>query len=289
MAGRLEGEVAIVTGGGSGIGGACAVRFAAEGAAVLVADLDPERSGRVISEIETAGGRAAYARLDVRREGDAADMVAKAVSEFGHVDILVNNVGGGKGDDLLEELDEETWDWNFDFSLKPTYFCTRAALPELLRRTDERPDAAIVNLSSMNGITAIGLPAYAAAKAGVVMFTRNLAVTYGPRGVRANVIAPGTTLTDFWKPMVESDPEMVGRIADVYPMKRLGRPEDIANAALYLASPEASFVNGVTLAVDGGFTAGTDIFVKAATGEGRSPRDLWGKGTGQHPDDPLVG
>ena len=166
MAGRLEGEVAIVTGGGSGIGGACAIRFAAEGAAVLVADLDPVRSADVVAKIEEAGGRAAYAKLDVRREGDAADMVAAAVSEFGHLDILVNNVGGGKGDDLIGELDEETWDWNFDFSLKPTYFCTRAALPELLKRTKERPDAAIVNLSSMNGITAIGLPAYAAAKAG---------------------------------------------------------------------------------------------------------------------------
>ena len=288
MAGRLSGQVAIITGAGSGIGGACAVRFAAEGASILVADLDADRSAGVIAEIEGAGGAAAYARLDVRREGDAADMVAAAVSAFGHVDILVNNVGGGKGDDLLSELDEETWDWNFDFSLKPTYFCTRAALPELLRRTEDRPGAAIVNLSSVNGITAIGLPAYAAAKAGVVMFTRNIAVRYGPMGVRANVIAPGTTITDFWKPIVDADPPIVDRLAALYPARRLGRPIDIANAALFLASPEASFVNGVTLPVDGGFTAGTDAFVGAATGE-RSAQDLWGKDTGQHPDDPLIG
>ena len=260
MAGRLQGEVAIVTGGGSGIGGACAVRFAQEGAAVLVADLDADRSAAIISEIESAGGVAAYARLDVRRESDTADMVTNAVSQFGHVDILVNNVGGGKGDDLIGELDEET---------------------------ETRPDAAIVNLSSVNGITAIGLPAYAAAKAGVVMFTQNLAITYGPMGVRSNVIAPGTTLTDFWNPIVESDPLMVRRLAELYPVRRLGRPIDIANAALYLASPEASFVNGATLPVDGGFTAGTDAFIKAATGS-RNPRDLWGKETGQHPDDPLT-
>lgn len=287
MAGRLHGEVAIVTGGGSGIGGACAVRFAQEGASVLVADLDADRSAGIIREIESAGGRAAYARLDVRRESDAAEMVAKAASEFGHVDILVNNVGGGKGDDLIGELDEETWDWNFDFCLKSTYFCTRAALPELLKRTETRPDAAIINLSSVNGITAIGLPAYAAAKAGVVMFTQNLAIRYGPEGVRSNVIAPGTTLTDFWKPIVDSDPQMVKRLAELYPVRRLGRPIDIANAALYLASPEASFVNGVTLPVDGGFMAGTDAFIKAATGD-RNPRDLWGKETGQHPGDPLT-
>ena len=287
MAGRLEGKVAIVTGGGSGIGGACAVRFAEEGAAVLVADLDPERSANIIGEIEAAGGQAAYAKLDVRQGNDAVDMVAKAVSEFGHLDVIVNNVGGGKGDDLLTELNEETWDWNFEFSLKPTYFCTRAALPELLKRKEGGPGAAIVNLASINGLTGIGLPAYAAAKAGVVLFTQNLAVQYGPRGVRANVIAPGTTITDFWKPIVESVPDMIGRLAEIYPMRRLGRPTDIANAALYLASDEASFVNGVTLPVDGGFMAGTDAFVKAATG-GRTARELWGKETGNHPGDTLV-
>ena len=123
----LDGKVAIVTGGGSGIGGACAVRFASEGAAVLVADLDPQRSANIIDEIESAGGQAAYSKLDVRKESDAVDMVRDAISRFGHLDIIVNNVGGGKGDDLVEELDEETWDWNFEFSLKPTYFCTRAA------------------------------------------------------------------------------------------------------------------------------------------------------------------
>ncbi len=283
MAARLEGKVAIITGGGSGIGGATAVRFAEEGAAVLVADLDPDRSANIIGEIESAGGRAAYARLDVRQESDAVDMVAKAIAEFEHLDIIVNNVGGGKGDDLLEELDEETWDWNFEFSLKPTYFCTRAALPELLKR----PGAAIVNLASINGLTGIGLSAYAAAKAGVVLFTQNLAVQYGPRGVRANVVAPGTTITDFWKPIVDADPDMIERLAQIYPMRRLGRPIDIANAALYLASDEASFVNGVTLPVDGGFMAGTDAFVKAATG-GRTSRELWGKETGNHPGDTLV-
>ena len=180
--------------------------------------------------------------------------------------MLVNNVGGAKGDDLLDELDEELWDWNFTFSLKPTYFCTRAALPELLKRTDDRPQASIVNLSSLTGITAIGMPAYAAAKAGVVMFTQNLAIRYGPRGVRANTIAPGTTITGNWKPAFEDDPGLSDRLAALYPLRRLGQPIDIANAALYLASDEASFVNGVTLPVDGGFMAGTDAFVKAATG-----------------------
>ena len=119
------------------------------------------------------------------------------------------------------------------------------------------------------------------------MFTQNLAVQYGPRGVRANVVAPGTTITDFWKPIVDADPDMIERLAQIYPMRRLGRPVDIANAALYLASDEASFVNGVTLPVDGGFMAGTDAFVKAATG-GRTSRDLWGKDTGNHPGDKLI-
>jgi len=279
MPGRLQGKVAIITGGGSGIGGATAVRFAREGAAVLVADLDADRSANIIDEIRGSGGAATYAKLDVRKQADAADMVAAAVAEYGHLDVLVNNVGGSRGDDMLGDLDEATWDFNFTFSLKPTFFCTKAALPELLKRTDERPHAAIVNLSSLTGLTAMGLPAYAAAKAGVVLFTQNLAIQYGSRGVRANVIAPGTTITGNWTPAFEADPGLHDRLAALYPVGRLGRPDDIANAALYLASDESTFVNGTTLVVDGGYMAGNDSFIKASVGE-HDTHDLWGRETG---------
>jgi NAD(P)-dependent dehydrogenase (short-subunit alcohol dehydrogenase family) len=252
------------------------VRFAREGAAVLVADIDTDRSANVTDEIRDSGGAASYAKLDVRKQSDAADMVATAVAEYGHLDVLVNNVGGSMGDDMLGDLDEETWDFNFTFSLKPTFFCTKAALPELLKRTDDRPHAAIVNLSSLTGLTGMGLPAYAAAKAGVVQFTQNLAIQYGSRGVRANVIAPGATITGNWTLAFAADPGLHDRLAALYPVKRLG---DIANAALYLASDEATFVNGTTLVVDGGYMAGNDSFIKASVGE-HDTHDLWGRETG---------
>jgi NAD(P)-dependent dehydrogenase (short-subunit alcohol dehydrogenase family) len=279
MAGRLQGKVAIITGGGSGIGGAMAVRFAREGASVLIADIDAERSANVIDEIQRSGGAATYAKLDVREKCDAADMVATAVAEYGHLDVLVNNVGGSRGDDMLGDLDEETWDFNFTFSLKPTFFCTKAALPELLKRTGDRPHAAIVNLSSLTGLTAMGLPAYAAAKAGVVLFTQNLAIQYGARGITSNVIAPGTTITGNWTPAFAADPGLHDRLAALYPVARLGRPDDIANAALYLASDEATFVNGTTLVVDGGYMAGNDSFIKASVADGDT-HDVWGRETG---------
>ena len=270
MSVRLKGKVAIVTGGGSGIGGAIATRFAKEGAAVVVADLDPVRSEKLVAQIKVGGGKAAYAKLDAMKYTDAVAMVDTAVKTFGHLDILINNVGGGKGNGL-EELDEAAWDWNMNFALKPAFLCSKAAMPRLL----ERPGSAIVNISSINGLTAIGLEAYAAAKAGVVLLTKNLALKYGPRGVRSNVIAPGTTRTDFWIPAEEKDPDIFNRIGKVYPMGRVACPDDIANAALFLASDEASYVNGVVLPVDGGFTAGTNIFDQAARGGGAA-KEIWG-------------
>ncbi len=272
MSGRMENRVAIVTGGGSGIGGETAIRFAEEGAAVLVADLDPDRSANIIDKIKSFGGRAEYSKLDVRISSDADKMVSKAIESFGHLDTLVNNVGGGRGDDLINELDEETWNFNFDFTLKPTYYCCRAAMPKLLESAESRPGAAIVNLSSVNGMIAIGLPAYAAAKAGVEMFTKNIAIQYGSRGVRSNLVAPYTTRTDFWKPIFEADPETPKRLGDLNPMRRIGDPIDIANAILFLASDEASFINGALLPVDGGFTAGTDIFTRSG---GRAGEQFW--------------
>lgn len=270
---RLQGKVAVVTGGGSGIGAAIVSRFAREGASVVIGDLDSVRSEKLVEQIEAAKGKVTYVKIDATKYDDVVTMVETAVQAYGKLDILVNNVGGGKGDGL-EEIDEEIWDWNFNFALKPTFLSTKAAMPELLKSKG----AAIVNISSMNGVVAIGLDAYAAAKAGVIMFTRNLAIKYGPRGVRANAIAPGTTPTDFWIPAHQKDPDIFKRIGDVYPLRRVATTEDIANAALYLASEEASFVNGVLLPVDGGFTAGTDIFNRAAR-EGGAGGDIWGKET----------
>ncbi len=259
---RLAGKVAIVTGGASGIGRATALRFAQEGAAVLIADINEAGGSQVAEQAQAAGGRAAFFRVDVTREQDTRSMVDRAVELFDRLNILVNNAGAARGGGI-EETDEATWDWNLDLVLKSVYLCSRAAIPRLL----ESPGACIVNISSVNGITAVGEDAYSAAKAGVISLTQNLAVRYGPRGLRTNVICPGTIQSPAWANTVQRDPEVFRRIAKLYPLRRVGTPEDIANAALYLASDEASFVNGAVLVVDGGLTAGTEFFGRAVRGE----------------------
>ncbi len=259
---RLQGKVAIVTGGASGIGRATARRFASEGAAVSVADINDTGGKQVAETIVAEGGKASFVHADVTRQADASALVQQTLAQFGRLDILVNNAGGASGDSL-EEIDEATWDWNFDLVLKSVYFCSRAAIPRLL----EGQGGCIVNISSVNGLTAIGQDAYSAAKAAVVSLTQNIAVRYGPRGLRANVICPGTVQTEAWRRTAERSPDVFQRVARLYPLRRVGRPEDIANAALFLASDEAAFVNGAVLVVDGGLTAGTDLFRRVVSGE----------------------
>ena len=169
--------------------------------------------------------------------------------------MLVNNAGLSKGDDVLE-MDSATWDLNLDVVLKGVFLCSKALLPGMI----ERGRGVILNIGSVNGLTGIGEMAYSAAKAGMVNLTQNLAVRHGPAGVRVNCIAPGSIRTPIWADRVATDPGVFDTLAPWYPLRRVGEPEDIANAALFLASDEASWITGVTLCVDGGLMAGSDKF-----------------------------
>lgn len=249
---RLHERVAIVTGGGSGIGAAIAGRFAQEGAAVVVADLFAERAGHVAAQIRDAGGRATAAHADVANQADVAALTAAALADYGKIDILVNNAGIARGGDALQ-IDEATWDLNFAVVLKGAFLCTKAVLPAMLAQGR----GAIVNISSVNGLTGLGEAAYSAAKAGMINFTQNLAVRYGSQNVRANVICPGTVRTPIWGERVRAQPDVFERLSAWYPLGRVGEPEDIANAALFLASDDAAWITGAVLAVDGGLTAGS--------------------------------
>ncbi|MCC6315556.1 MAG: SDR family oxidoreductase [Thermomicrobiales bacterium] len=249
---RLSGKIAVVTGAGSGIGRAIAQRFAAEGARVVVAGRTRPGIEETARAIDAAGGEALAVVCDVTDAAAVTHAIARANEVFGPVDILVNNAGGSFGDDILT-FDEDTWDRNFDLVLKSVYLCCREVLPQMIARGS----GAIVNIGSVNGLTGIGEEAYGAAKAGMINLTQNMAMKYGPHGVRANVVAPGTIRTPIWNERLAERPNVFEALTAWYPLGRVGEPEDVANAALFLASDEASWITGVTLPVDGGLLAGS--------------------------------
>lgn len=247
----LSHTVAVVTGGGSGIGRAIAERFAREGSTVVVADLHGDRAEAVASGIDQAGGTAMAVAADVSTLDGVAHVFARAEEVFAPVDIVVNNAGASMGNDL-RAIEPDIWDRNFEIVLKSAYLCTRAALPGMIARGK----GSVLNIASVNGLMGLGEEAYSAAKAGMVNLTQNTAIRYGQHGVRANCIAPGTVETPIWAERVAANPNVFQELAGWYPLGRVGQPEDIANAALFLVSDAASWITGVVLPVDGGLTAG---------------------------------
>jgi len=248
---RLADTVALVTGAGSGIGQATAIHFAQEGAQVIVADRNVEGAARTVAQITAAGGDAWAVEVDVAQEDAVARMADAALQHYGRVDVLVNNAALAQGDNLLQ-IDLPTWELNLQVTLRSVFLCSKAVLPQMI----ERHAGAIVNIASVNGLAAYGEEAYSAAKAGVINLTKNMAMTYGPSGIRTNCICPGTIRTPVWDPYLEHNPEHLNQLARWYPLGRVGEPIDIARAALFLASQDASWITGTTLVVDGGLTAG---------------------------------
>lgn len=248
---RLDGKTALITGGGSGIGRAICEVFAAAGATVVPVDVRGERARETAQAIAANGGRATPLIADVSDDASVTSMVAAALEAHGQVDILVNNAAVCEGDDILE-FDGDVWDLNLRVDLKSVYLCSRALLPQML----ERGNGAIVNISSVNGLTGLGEEAYSAAKAGMLNLTQNMAIRYGSRGVRVNALCPGTIVTPIWLEQLEKDPGLFDRLVKWYPLSRLGQPEDVARAALFFASQDAAWITGQALCVDGGLMAG---------------------------------
>src|SRR5262245_8963551 len=247
---KLAGKVAVVTGGGSGIGRASAELFASEGAMVLVADSDAEAGEDAASSIRNAGHEARFFPVDVSHMIQVTSMVAASVQTYGKLDILFNGAG------ILAfgaavETDESTWSRVIAVNLTGTFLCCKAALPLMI----ERGGGAIVNVSSSTGAhdACARAVAYVASKGGVAMLTKSLAVDYAKDNIRVNAICPGPTDTAMLRRNMT--PEQLKTFAASFPMRRLGRADEIAQCALFLASDAASFVTGSLLAVDGGQTA----------------------------------
>ncbi len=244
---RLKDKAAIVTGAGRGIGRATALRFAQEGAKVVVADIDAASGQDTVSEVKTNGGDALFFQADVSQSEQVEELIEAAVKEYRTIDILVNNAIPGD-----VKAAESRWDPMVSVGLKGYWLCMQAVIP-VMKKSGR---GTIVNISSVNALMGFGdLHVYSGVKAGIIGLSRSLAGEVGKFGIRVNCICPGSVVTEAWRPYVERDPTLLDRLARFYPIGRLGRPEDVANAALFLASEEASFVTGAVLVIDGGVTA----------------------------------
>jgi len=248
---KLNQQVAIVTGAGSGIGAGIAKLFAAEGARLVIAEIDETRAAETQAAIEQSGGQALAIKTDVSNRDSVQAMAAQVLNRYGHIDILVNNAAVLTRGDLLA-TDEAMWDLTMNVTLKGTFLCSKAVLPTMIAQKR----GVIINISSGNALVAVGSMAYSAAKAGVLNLTKNMAVEYGQHNIRINAICPGAVRTPIWQPKLEVEPQIFERIAQRVPPGRVGEPEDIAKAALFLASDDAAWITGDIMAVDGGATAG---------------------------------
>jgi NAD(P)-dependent dehydrogenase (short-subunit alcohol dehydrogenase family) len=250
MNGRVAGKAAIVTGGGSGIGRAAAVTLGREGARVVVTDIDAASGQETAAIICQAGGQAAFVQADVTNSEDVQALMATACDRFGRIDILHNNAGLAVRHAVADQ-DEEGWDRCLNVNLRGVFLCSKYAIPHMRDH-----GGSIINTGSVTGIVGVrNRAAYSATKGAIVILTRNMALDYAPYWIRVNCVCPGFTRTALIARLLE-DPERTRCLTEMHPLGRLGTPEDIANAVLFLASDEASWITGQALAVDGGFSAG---------------------------------
>jgi NAD(P)-dependent dehydrogenase (short-subunit alcohol dehydrogenase family) len=265
--GRLNGKVAVITGAASGIGRATAIRFAGEGAAVVVADLNAEGGEATVRDCKENGGRAVFQKTDVSAEDQIKAMVARAIKEFGRLDITYNNAGIGGAIGPLEQITVEDWDRSQNVLLRGVFLGIKHSVPEMRKVGG----GSIISTASVAGIRGFnGLHAYCAAKAGVVNLTRSAALEFAKDKIRVNCICPGginTPILHRNQPGVKE--AMENWMAHGQPIGRAGHPEDIANMVLFLASDDSEWITGQPMVVDGGLTVGSQFLEQSGGGQTR--------------------
>ena len=251
---RLRDKVVLITGGASGMGRLAAVTFAREGARVVAVDVSAKAGDDVAGEITHHGGQALFVQGDVGREEQVRTAVRRAVERFGRLDVLYNNAGiFPEQDGSVVDIEEAVWDQVMNVNLKGLYLCCKHGIPELIRAGG----GSVINVASFVALVGCTVPqdAYTASKGGVIALTKSLAVQFGPMHIRANAIAPGPIETPLLTSWLLNNPEAKQLRLNRIPLGRFGRPEDIVQMALYLASDESTWVNGSVLVVDGGITS----------------------------------
>ena len=253
MAGILDGKVALITGAGSGIGQAASRIFAREGAKLVLADVVEEGGNRTLKLVQDLGAQAIFVRCDVSKGGDVDAAIAKAVQTYGRLDCAFNNAGiEGQGGDT-HKCSEENWARVIAINLTGVFLCMKAEINQMLKQGG---GGAIVNTSSGAGLAGVrGMPAYVASKHGVAGLTRAAALEYGRHNIRVNAVCPGPIRTPMMGRLLQNRPDAEQRFARSEPLKRLGEPEEIGEAAVWLCSDRASYVTGLPMPVDGGFMA----------------------------------
>ncbi len=251
MTESIKGKVALVTGGGSGIGRATALAFSRKGAKVVVVDLVEEGGKETVRLVRNAGGDALFLKCDVTKSRDVESMVKKTVETYGRLDCAFNNAGIGIPGSTVD-CTEEDWDRVLSVNLKGVWLCMKYEIPQMLKQGR----GAIVNTASAGGLIGTpGLVSYTASKHGVVGLTKAAALEYVQQGVRINAVCPGTVLTPLVQSSITAYPDLEKVLLAKHPMGRFGTAEEIAEAVVWLASDEASYVTGTTLSVDGGVVA----------------------------------
>lgn len=246
---KLKNKVAVITGSAKGIGKAIAQEFAKEGARVVINSRHMDDIKKTVDEIKKAGGEAIGVEADVSKLSDVKKMLKKTVDSFGGIDILVNNAGVAHFDPLTE-ISEKEWDTTIDVNLKGCFMCSKEAVVEMLKT---KTKGIIINLASIAGEVGFqNLAHYCASKGGIIEMTKEMALELAPKGIRVNAIGPGVIDTDMTKNLLK-DPEAKKGLLSQIPLGRVGKPEEIAKVALFLASDDSSYMTGSTVFVDGGW------------------------------------